>query len=140
MRRRTVVASAFGGVGLASCSSFAEREPPVGLGRIRLVNATDDVIEVVVTVEREGRRVHEDAFELEYRGVREVVDETMGHRVPYAVTVSVPGDSRAGTTSWERLDSLVSNWGDMTCYELSFTVDTDEITTAFNADGVECPS
>jgi hypothetical protein len=137
MRRRTVLASALGSGVLAGCSSFAEREPPVGLGRIQLLNITSDIVPVVVTVKRDGRRVYEDEFELD--GVRELVDETMGHRVPYVVTVSVPDDPRSAETSWEQLDYLVSDWGEMNCYGLSFTVETDDITGAFTADDVDCP-
>jgi hypothetical protein len=138
MRRRTVLAvlgtSTLAGCGLRS----SDDGPPVGLGRGRLLNGTErDALALHVTVDRDGTRVYDEPVRVE---VAETLAEPwMGEQVPYTVTVSVTDESRDAETSWEQLDSLVSDWGDMDCYEIAFDVEPDAIDELLNSDGVPCP-
>lgn len=57
----------------------------------------------------------------------------MGDQVNYEVTVTVSTDTLETTDATTDAEQFVDDWGTHACYDLVFTIDTQDISTALGA-------
>lgn len=126
MRRRQILAGLFSTALVTGCTgNGSDQTPPVGLERISLSNSTNDPLPLQITVEKDGDRVHHERISLD--GHQEIVEEWMGDRVHYSVTVTIPEDPRESEVTTAQIESMVSEWNDIKCFELRFAINREEI-------------
>lgn len=139
MRRRQLLAiTATSSLLVGGCSSDRDDSPEVGLGRITMTNDRQESIEVRVTVEKNGETVYDISHHLSARqngiadGV-EIVEEWMGEKTYYEVTVSIVETSIRKSFSTEDATDFYSEWGDHECFILSISSKKDDIYFAVGA-------
>jgi len=118
----------------AGCVGESSAQP--SLDEISLVtNKTKDV-DVKLRAKRSGELVHEETYTLPGRDgqtieSRTIVGDWMGEPVEYDVKLEEVGTDRSASQSTSDIKSYVSNWGDIMCYKMAFTVEEQDISTSF---------
>jgi len=137
MRRRTLLVTL--GASVATLSGcVGERSPEVGLGKIGVTNRQQDSVSIHVMVEKRGEEVYDATHDLAGRTGNVVdgttiIEEWMGDRVRYTVSVAVADGALETTYSTADANSFVDDWGANQCFSLFFTVEESQISTALGA-------
>ncbi|WP_254863532.1 hypothetical protein [Halovivax gelatinilyticus] len=133
MNRRTLLCALPASTLLSGCLSS---DPPYGLRRILIINRVEESVTATVDVRTGDDRTYRGEYQLDpkeptFADSVEIVEDWMGDRVHYDVTISVDSTVAisSATSGSDTLD--VSN-GEISCFEVYASIDPDGVSIAHN--------